>query len=295
MTGLRVAAAVLAAGVSGCTASSGDFAPPPSVTGQIAPTAIAPGAAIDVAYAVQAARPISSVMLVGLPQNSLGSGTNPALAAPANGQLIHHAVTIHPPAAAGVYPLQLRVAYTDGTSSTTPIGTLTIADVPGVIEGAAIEPAGHALAACTTPATVASLRYTVFDPNGAADVVNPLLSVPAFPSTVTYYQTVPTLPAASTVTTVTPSGTIVTQPVAPAAPVVAQTVPVALAPTQPVTAPLAPPNAANATRQTVVTPVSIACHIPAGIWTWQVQASDVDQISGQTRLIGPAPVIYSAR
>lgn len=295
MSRLRVAAAVLAAGVSGCTTYSDDYAPPPSVTGQIAPNAIAPGAAIDVAYSVQAARPISSVTLVGLPQNSLSAGTNPALALAANGQLIHHPVTIQQPAAAGVYPLQLRVAYADGTASTTPLGTLTIADVPGVIESAAIEPAGHTLAACAAPATQANLRYTVFDPNGAADVVNPMLSVPAFPSTVTYYQAVPVAPAVSTVTKVTPSGTIVTQPVLPTGPVVAQAVPVALPPTQPMTALLAPPNAANTTRQTVVTPVSIACNMPPGSWTWQVQASDIDQISGQTRLIGPVPVIYSAR
>ena len=178
MSGLRVAAAVLAAGLAGCTGYPNDGAPPPSVTGQIAPNAIAPGAAIDVAYAVRAAQPVSSVMLVGLPQNSLGAGTNPALASAGNGQLVHHAVTVQPPAAAGVYPLQLRVGYADGSTSTTPIGTLTIADVPGVVENAAIEPAGHALAACTTPTVAANLRYTVFDPNGASDVVNPVLSVP---------------------------------------------------------------------------------------------------------------------
>jgi hypothetical protein len=58
---------------------------------------------------------------------------------------------------------------------------------------------------------------------------------------------------------------------------------------------LVPPNAANATRQTVVTPVNIACNMPPGSWTWQVMANDIDQISGQTRLIGPVPVMYSAR
>jgi hypothetical protein len=293
MNGLRVAAAALVAGVAGCTGSPSNYAPPPSVTGQIAPNAIAPGAAVDVAYSVQAAQPVSSVTLVGLPQNSLGAGTNPALAVVGNGQLIHHAVTVQPPAAAGVYPLQLRVGYADGTSSTTPIGTLTIADVPGVIESVAIEPAGHALAACTTPTVAANLRYSVSDPNGAVDVVSPMLSVPAF-SSVTYYQAVPAIPPVSTVTTVTPSGTIITRPVAPA-PLVTQTVPVALPPTQPVTVLLAPPNAANTTRQTVVTPVNVACNMPPGNWTWQVQASDIDQISGQTRLLGPVPVLYSAR
>lgn len=291
MSGLRVAAAILAAGVAGCASNPGDYDPPPSVTGQIAPNAIVPGAAIDVAYSVQAAQPVASASLVGLPQNSLGAGTNPTLAIAGNGQLLHHALTVQQPATAGVYPLQLRLGYADGTSSTTPIGTLTIADVPGVIEGAAIEPAGHALAACTTPTVAANLRYTVSDPNGAADVVSPMLSVPGFPS-VTYYQAVPALPPVSTVTTVTPSGTIVTQPVTS---MVAQTVPVALPPTQPVTVLLAPPNAANAARQTVVTAINIACSMPPGTWTWQVQASDVDQISGQTRLIGPVPVTYSAR
>ena len=108
MSGLRVAAAVLAAGVAACTGTPNDYVPPPSVTGQIAPNAIAPGAAIDVAYSVQAARPVSSVTLVGLPQNSLDAGTNPGLAIGGNGQLVHHAVTVQPPACNKRRPTKAR-------------------------------------------------------------------------------------------------------------------------------------------------------------------------------------------
>lgn len=295
MRTVYVAAALAAVGVAGCTPYS-EYAPAPSVTGQITPAAIPPGATVNVSYAVRSAPAVSSVTLVGLPQNTLAAGTNPTLTLPLHdGQPMDQAFIVNAPAAAGVYPLQLRVGFADGTTTNAPLGTLTIADVPGTIESASIEPGGHALAACATPTTTANLRYVVSDPNGAGDVTSPVLNVPSFPA-VTYYQsTVPAMPSVAAVTTVMPSGQVITQPVVPAAPVIGQAVPVAVPPTQPVTVLLAPPNAANATRQSVVTAISIACHLPPGTWSWQVQATDIDQNTGVARLIGPVPVTYTTR
>jgi hypothetical protein len=237
---------------------------------------------------------VTNVTLVGLPQNTLAAGTNTTLTLPGrDGQVMHQALIVTPPAAAGVYPLQLRIGFSDGTTTNAPLGTLTIADVPGTIEAAAIEPGGHAIAACPGATTTANLRYVVSDPNGAGDVTAPTLSVPSLPA-VTYYQT-PSVPPVAAVTTVMPSGQVITQPVVPAAQAIGQAVPVAVPPTQPVTVQLAPPNAANATRQSVVTAITIACRMPPGSWSWQVQATDVDQNTGQARIVGPVPVTYTTR
>jgi hypothetical protein len=299
---IRLAASLLAAaGAAGCTSYPGDYyagtrVDTPVLSGQVTPAAVTPGSAFDVSYSVQSVRAVTGISVAGLPANTVAAGTNAHLTVPyTNGQITRHTLMLHQPAAAGVYPLQLRVTFSDGTTTMQPIGTLTVADIPGVIESVAIEPAGHAIRACpsTTTTTSANLRYTVADPNGAADVTNAVLTIPAFPSTA-FYQTVPAVPPVATVTSVTPSGFVVTQPVPiPAPTVIVQ--PAATAAVQPTAVALSAPTAANAVRQHVVTPISIACGLPAGNWTWQLQASDVDQITGAQRIIGPAPIVYATR
>jgi hypothetical protein len=293
---IRLAASLLAAGVAGCTSYPGDYyagspgVATPVVTGQVTPAAVSPGSTFDVSYSVQSPRAVTGIAIDGLPANTVAAGTNANLTVPyTNGQITRHTLALHPPAAAGVYPLQLRVAFSDGTTALHPIGTLTVADVPGVIESAAIDPA---VGVCTGPTRSANLRYTVADANGAADVTNPILTVPALPATAVY-QAVPAIPPVAAVTSVSPSGFVVTQPV----PIPSPTVIVQPAPSvvQPTAVPLAAPTAANAVRQNVVTPIAIACALPAGSWTWQVQATDVDQITGAQRIIGPAPFLYATR
>jgi hypothetical protein len=292
---LRFGAVLLAAGLAGCVAER-PVATVPVVTGQVAPTAVQPGSVVNLSYAVTSARAVSGISVVGLPANTLAAGTNANLTIPAiNGQAMQQALAVRAPAAAGVYPLQLRVAYADGASTLHPIGTLTIADMPGMIEQVALEPGSHQVGACAAPYHTATLRYTVADANGAQDVVDPKLVVPAYPATASY--TVPLLApvaVAPAAVTFAPAGTVVA---VPAQTVVVQPAPMTIAvPTQATQIPLSAPRSSSLAREAIATPIQIACQMPAPVnWTWHVQAADVDQVTGTTRIVGPAPIGYFTR
>ena len=293
---LRFGAVLLAAGVAGCTAEP-PVASVPVVTGQVAPAAVQPGSVVNLSYAVTSARPVSGVSVVGLPANSLAAGTDPNLSVPAiSGQPTQHALAVRAPAAAGVYPLQLRVAYADGASTLHPIGTLTIADMPGTIEQVALEPGSHQVGACAVPYRTATLRYTVADANGAQDVVEPRLVVPAYPTTAgtTTSPLLAPVAVAPPAVTVAPAGATIA---VPSQTVIVQPPPMAVAvPAQATQIPLVAPRSSSSAREAITTPIQIACQMPAPVnWTWHVQASDVDQVTGTTRIVGPAPIGYFTR
>lgn len=137
-------------------------------------TEAAPGEPVQITYAVQYPGPwsdLQQVELVGLPRNALVRGEPPHLdlpADPASPGTVTLALPV--PTLDGVHNLSLRVLTRQGAQTTRPLGPLTVKDVPGTIEQVSLEPNAHAIADCTGDNTRATLRYTVSDPNGAADV-----------------------------------------------------------------------------------------------------------------------------
>ncbi|HEY4135108.1 MAG TPA: hypothetical protein VGO34_07815 [Alphaproteobacteria bacterium] len=266
----------------------------------LAPRVIDPGQATIVSYRIAgSASNVASVDLIGLPANSMTAGTMTKLAVPATPNTVSNtSVAVRAPAKDGVYPVSLRVTTTNGAVSDTPVGTLTVNNVPSRIENAQISPSSHNVMACAGQPVNVQLSYTVTDGNGASDMRDPRVvqvrgASTAAVTTPYVLQSASVVPVApgTVITTTTPASTVVAQPngtytiVNPTV----QTQQVLVAPTAATAIALPPggvmlgaPTRGDSVQETVTTPLTIACPMAAPAqWEWVVQGTDDDAPHGQ--------------
>jgi hypothetical protein len=171
--GVLVLAAVSLAGCVAPQVQEAKQLDPMIMEARLQTATAAPGQPVEVTYVITYPGPWSDLQqpeLLGLPENALQGGVPPRLPLPTASTIPGvGTLTLPVPAMDGDYPLTLRVASLGGGQATAPLGTLTIPDLPGSIDQVTIEPNAHVVSTCTEAGVTATLRYSVNDPNGAAD------------------------------------------------------------------------------------------------------------------------------
>lgn len=143
---------------------------------KIEPSTVRPGDTVHLEYGFEfsgggsSTGGAKSVQLIGLPANTIAVGTSTNLNQPITDQALRSTdIKIMAPAAAGVYPLKIRVSSGSGGERIADLGNLTITDEPGRITNAQLVPSNEP-AVCSAGSMPVAVRYTVEDPNGASDV-----------------------------------------------------------------------------------------------------------------------------
>lgn len=155
--------------------------PPTVVDAEMSNEQLDPGDSFDLTFTLKTEeyQKVERVYLRGLPKNSVLAGTKTELAAP-EGPVTNYdeTITLQKPAADGLYEIELVVDY-ESIVFTAPVGSLEVNDIPSQITYSQFVPGSHVAADCYTPTRLLELQYTVFDENGAADMVSPVMTADA--------------------------------------------------------------------------------------------------------------------
>ena len=152
--------------------------PPTVVDAKMSKAEIDPGESFDLSFKLKSEEyeKVERVYLRGLPENSVMAGTTTELAVPESSETAYdQTITLEKPAADGLYEISLVIDY-DSVVFTAPVGTLEVNDIPSQITYSQFVPGSHVAADCYTPTKLLQLEYTVFDENGAADMVSPVMT-----------------------------------------------------------------------------------------------------------------------
>jgi hypothetical protein len=151
--------------------------PPTVVDAQLSKAEVDPGDSFNLSFTLKTDEheKVERIYLRGLPENSVQAGTTTELATPEGAVTAYdQTITMEKPAADGLYELSLVIDY-DSVIFTAPVGSLAVNDIPSQITYSQFVPGSHVAADCYTPTKLLQLEYTVYDENGAADMVSPVM------------------------------------------------------------------------------------------------------------------------
>jgi hypothetical protein len=155
--------------------------PPTVVDAKLSTAQLDPGESFNLSFTLKTEEfdRVKRVYLRGLPKNSVLAGTTTELAVPESPITNYdETIILQKPAADGLYEVVLVVDY-NSVSFTAPAGILEVNDIPSQITYSQFVPGSHVASDCSTPTRLLELQYTVFDENGAADMVSPVMTADA--------------------------------------------------------------------------------------------------------------------
>ena len=171
-------AALLAATLGLASCAKQPLTPPTVVDAQLSAREILPGDTVGLTFALDVAEPgsVERIHIRGLPENTILAGTRTELDLPAAESTAYASeLRIERPAADGQYNLELVIETSEKTF-VAPIGPLAIRDTPSRILHAQFVGGSHVADDCLARTKLLELEYTVTDDNGASDFVAPAVS-----------------------------------------------------------------------------------------------------------------------